>query len=359
MFVAGEEFGELAGHLFQIVKALCGLKSSGKRWHGRLHDVLRDLGFKPSLADDAIWMKDKGDHYEYIVVHVDDLLIASRNTETIVESLESNPVNFKLKGTGLLEFHLGCDYFRDEDGTLCYGPKKYIGRMVDAHTRMFGSRPSTKHLSPLAKNDHPEIDTIDLLDKDGSAQYQSLIGILQWTITLGRFDVGTVVMTMSGFRIAPRVGHLACLRRICGYLVRYSKGCTRVRMEKLDCSGLPDYDQDWLQSVYGDIRESKPENSPTPRGKSICTTMYKDTNLCDDLVTGRAVTGIFHFINKTPINWFSKKQSTMETATYGSEFSSVKTAIEQIQGLRTMLRYLGVPVDNTSYCWSSRSMIRD
>jgi hypothetical protein len=85
------------------------------------------------MVDDDIWMKDKGDHYEYIAVYVDNLLITSRNPEAIVESLESKPVNFKLKGTGPLEFHLGCDYFRDEDDTLCYGPKKYIGRMVDAH----------------------------------------------------------------------------------------------------------------------------------------------------------------------------------------------------------------------------------
>jgi hypothetical protein len=74
---------------------------------------------------------------------------------------------------------------------LCHGPKKYIGRIVDAHVQMFVSRPSTKHTSPLMKNEHPELDMSDLLDNDGIAQYQSLIGILQWTITLGRFDVGT------------------------------------------------------------------------------------------------------------------------------------------------------------------------
>ena len=62
--------------------------------------MLRELGFKPSLADEDIWMKDKGDHYEYISVYVDDLLIASRNPKAINESLESKPVNFKLKGTG-------------------------------------------------------------------------------------------------------------------------------------------------------------------------------------------------------------------------------------------------------------------
>jgi hypothetical protein len=166
VFMAGEEFGNLARHLFQIVKAFYRLKSSGKRRHNRLHDVLRDLGFKPSMADDDVWMKDMGDHYKFISVCVDDLLIASRNPEAIIESLESKPVNFKLKGTGLLAFHLGCDYFCEEDGTLCHGPKKCTGRMVDAHTRMFGSRPSMKHSSSLVKNDHPELNTSDLLDED-------------------------------------------------------------------------------------------------------------------------------------------------------------------------------------------------
>ena len=93
------------------MKALYGLKSSGKRWHDRLHDVLRDLSFTPSKAEEDIWMKDMGDHYDYIAVYVDDLLIASKDPKSIIEALESDPINFKLKGTGPLSFHLGCDYF--------------------------------------------------------------------------------------------------------------------------------------------------------------------------------------------------------------------------------------------------------
>ena len=55
------------------------------------------------------------------------------------------------------------------------------------------------------KSDHPELDESKLPDADGIRMYQSLIGTLQWTITLGRFNVATVVMTMSGFRVAPCV----------------------------------------------------------------------------------------------------------------------------------------------------------
>ena len=141
-----------------------------------------------------------GDHYEYIAVYVDDLAIASRNPQAIIDALEGKPHNFKLKGTGPMSFHLGCDFFRDEDGTLCVGPRAYIDRMVQQHEALFGFKPKTNVSSPLEKNDHPELDTSPLLDMDGIAKYQSIIGILQWAITLGRFDVATAVMTMSGFQ---------------------------------------------------------------------------------------------------------------------------------------------------------------
>jgi len=134
-------------------------------------------------------------------VYVDDLQICSRNPQGIIDELSDGKKNsFKLKGTGPITFHLGCDYFRDETGTLCFGPKKYIERMICTYEQMFGCKPKqTGCSSPLEHGDHPELDTTDFLDTEGISQYQSLIGVLQWTITLGRFDVGTAVMTMSGF----------------------------------------------------------------------------------------------------------------------------------------------------------------
>ena len=70
--IAGAEFGELEGCTLRIRKALYGLKSSGRCWHDRLHDVLRELGWTPSKSDSDIYMRDCGDHYEYIAVYVDD-----------------------------------------------------------------------------------------------------------------------------------------------------------------------------------------------------------------------------------------------------------------------------------------------
>ena len=127
--IAGPEFGELEGHIFVIRKALYGLKTSSVRWHERFSGVLRDMGFLPSFAEPDIWMRDMGDHYEYIATYVDDLTIASRNPQAIIDVLESEPNNFKLKGTGDINVLLGCNFFRDGNGLLCYSPKNYLKKM--------------------------------------------------------------------------------------------------------------------------------------------------------------------------------------------------------------------------------------
>jgi hypothetical protein len=68
-----------------------------------------------------------------------------------------------------------------------------------------------------------------------------------------------------------------------------------------------------------------------------------------DITSGKSVTGILHLVNKTPIEWYSKKQATVETATYGSEFVAVRVCKEHIIDLRTTLQYLGVPIRDKSY----------
>ena len=62
-------------------------------------------------------------------------------------------------------------------------------------------------------------------------------------------------------------------------------------------------------------------------------------------------------LNSTPIDWFSKKQATVETATYGSEFVAARTCVEQIIDLCNTLRYLGVPINPTSYMFGDNESV--
>ena len=59
---------------------------------------------------------------------------------------------------------------------------------------------------------------------------------------------------------------------------------------------------------------------PEPFGKAVITTITIDANLNHCLATGKSLTGCLHFVSKTPVDWYSKKQARVETATYGSEF---------------------------------------
>jgi hypothetical protein len=184
-----------------------------------------------------------------------------------------------------------------------------------------------------------------------------MIGALQWTVSLGRIDIVTPTMTMSSFRISPRVGHLNRLKRIYGYLKKYKHGAIRIRTELPDYSNIPDEEYDWMYTVYGTVKEQIPRDAPEPLGKEVITTTYEDANLYHDLVTGRAVTGILHFINGTPIDWYSKRQDTVETATYGSEFVAARIATEQIIDLRTTLRYFGVPINGRAYMFGDNQSV--
>ena len=99
---------------------------------------------------------------------------------------------------------------------------KYIKKMQDAYRQSFGSDPPRRNvLSPLAKGDHPELDTSEFLEEDEILIYQSLIGSMQWAITLGRYDIQCAVMTLSRFCAMPRKGHLEQAKRVYGYLNKF------------------------------------------------------------------------------------------------------------------------------------------
>ena len=51
--VAGPEFQELEGYILIFLKALYGLKSSGKKWAEVIHSILRDMKFLPSRLTQA------------------------------------------------------------------------------------------------------------------------------------------------------------------------------------------------------------------------------------------------------------------------------------------------------------------
>ena len=285
--MAGPEFKELQGHLLIMVKALYGTRSGGARWHDRLFDILQELKFKPSKADPDVWMRPEpgGTCYEYIAVYVDDLAIAAKDPQAFCNELKKK-YNLKLKGVGPLEYHLGCTYKKDPDGTLAADPRRYVNKILESYKRMFKEKPR-KSRPPLEGGDHPELDTSELCDEHQTKQFQTLIGQLQWLISLGRFDIAVHVMSLSRFRAQPRKGHLDRAKRIVGYLLFLPDGAIRFRIGEPDFSSLKDQEYDWTRTVYSGACEQIPHDIPKPLGKHVQTTHYVDANLHHDLATGK------------------------------------------------------------------------
>ena len=74
--------------------------------------------------------------------------------------------------------------------------------------------------------------------------------------------------------------------------------------------------------------------SPKPRGKIMTTHCFVDGNHAADKVTRRSQTGILIFCNRAPILWFSKRQNSVESSTFGSEFTELKNAVELVTAIR-------------------------
>jgi hypothetical protein len=93
--------------------------------------------------------------------------------------------------------------------------------------------------------------------------------------------------------------------------------------------------QDWTTSEFGtSLKEELPGKMPKPRGLGFVMRSFVDADHAGDTITRRSRTGFFVFLNSAPIYWMSKKQSSVETSSFGSEFTAMKQCTEYLRGLR-------------------------
>jgi Reverse transcriptase (RNA-dependent DNA polymerase) len=161
--IAGQEFGELEGRVLIVDKALYGLKSSGARWHMKLAESLRCMGFLPCKADYDLWIRWKEDHYEYMAVVVDDLLIFSKAPKEITDELTTR-YEYELKGVGIPEYYNGAD-MKIEGSHWTMGSEKYVHGVVKKIEEMVGST-IREYSAPMESNDHPELDESEYVSND-------------------------------------------------------------------------------------------------------------------------------------------------------------------------------------------------
>jgi len=228
--------------------------------------------------------------------------------------------------------------------------------MLEAEGRKLNSKNTDR---PFDEKYRPELDITPVLDEDLASRYSQLIGMLRWAVELGRADILHEVSLLSSHLAEPREGHLEATYSVFAYLSKHLKAPMGM------CPAIPelDYDNirssDWSKSIYKDAYEEMPPRMPKPRGKAIRMVCFVDASHANDHVTRRSQTGFIIFCNNAPITWYSKKQTTVETSTFGSEFVAMRIAMEQCKALRYKLRMLGFPVDEPTYMLGDNKSVVD
>jgi hypothetical protein len=321
---------------------------------------LAHLGYESSKGDPDVWLKPaikptQEEYYEYLLVYTDDILAIGVNPKEVLDRLNKY---FTLKpesiqppdnylGTKIKKVVLpnGCEAWGQSSSHYIQASVANVEKWMQEHNMTLPRQVKT----PMAATYRPEIDVTPVLNPETANYYQSLIGTLRWAVETGRLDITTEVSMLAAQMAMPREGHLHAVFRVFAYLK--NKHNARIIFD-------PTYPEipheifqdnfDWT-TMYGNVKEAIPPNAPEPRGKSVLLRCYVDSDHANDLVTRRSRSGYIQMINMAPISWYSKKQGSIESSTFGSEFVALKMAMEANRGLRYRLRMMGVPIDGPTY----------
>ena len=367
-FYAGEEWKADKGRAVLIVRALYGLKSSALAWRNHLADVLSNkLGFKSSLADPDVWYKPAIDkngnkYYTYILVYVDDILVVDktpmkymtmlRESYTVREDTIKEPDQYLGADIGKVHFNDGTHAWTMGSATYIKNAVKNVKVRLKEDGFQYNSKLSSVEYSarqPFSAVEYrPELDTSLECNDEQINFYQNLIGVLRWIVELGRIDIAFETAVLSQYLAYPRTGHMTQALHIFKYLdIHTQSELTFDANEYFLTSESLQESQDKQRSMsqlYTDAKEDLPPNAPEPRGRSVQINCFVDSDHAGDRITRRSHTGIIIYLNTAPISWYSKKQTTVESSTFGSEFVALRLSTEQIISLRYKLRMFGIPI---------------
>jgi hypothetical protein len=275
--IAGPEFGDDAGKIAIIVRALYGLKTSGAAWHSHFVPALWEIGFMLSKADADMWMKpgikkDGTKYWQYILVHVNDGLCVMEDPTELIGTLHEAPFYFKMKDVRAPKTYLGTTIdlveLNDNVNTWSMLAAGYLEKVLPAIEEKFGSLRTIykktdrkKLFIPVLPDYHPEMDETNLLDDDEKRLYQSYIGILRWVVKLGCIDLVHTCATMAKFMAALREGHMAYLLCTFAYLKKYQDTKIIFDPEEVNWNNIDWVRCDWSE-FYLDAKEEIPTDAP-------------------------------------------------------------------------------------------------
>ena len=306
----------LACHL---IKSLYGLKQAPRAWHQRLHKELESYGYKTSEADPGLYYYRGKTADIYLLIYVDDILIASTDINLINSTKGRLMTTFDARDLGDASTYLGMTITRDRgSGTI----KLNQPRMTTDLITKFGMDDSKNRSIPLSPSIKFSKDEGEPLDTS-KYPYSELVGSLMYLSVCTRPDIAYATGSLARYMSCPTTVHWQAAKGVLRYL-----------------AGTPDYGITFGNS--GDLQ----------------LTGYCDADYAGDIDTRRSTTGYVFTLNGGAISWQSKRQPTVAASTTEAEYMAAAAAVKEGLWLRKLLSDLGLTYTSVNILADNQSAIK-
>ena len=134
----------------KLRKSIYGLKQASRQWYFKFHEVISSFGFVENPMDQCIYQKVSGSKICFLVLYVDDILLATNDKGLLHEVKQFLSKNFDMKDMGEASYVIGIKIYRDRPrGILGLSQETYIDKLLERF-RMKDCSPS---VAPIVKGD--------------------------------------------------------------------------------------------------------------------------------------------------------------------------------------------------------------
>ena len=200
--------GDAKKMVCKLKKSIYGLKQASRQWYYKFHQVIILFGFEMNMVDDCIYHKFSGSKHIYLVLYVDDILLATNDIGMLHETKRFLSKKFEMKDLGDASFVLGILIHRDRSqGTLGLSQKSYIEKIL----KRFGMHDCKPGDTPVAKGDKFSLSQCPKnnfeIQEMQKIPYASAIGSLMYAQVCTRPDIAYIVGMLGRYLSNPGKDH--------------------------------------------------------------------------------------------------------------------------------------------------------
>jgi hypothetical protein len=91
----------------RLNKSIYELKQASKQWYLKFNDRIKKIGFEENVEDNCVYTKFNNGKYIFLILYVDDILLASSDINLVLETHKFSSSNFDMKDLGEASYILG------------------------------------------------------------------------------------------------------------------------------------------------------------------------------------------------------------------------------------------------------------